>query len=833
MTRRWLVVCGGLVVGTSLATSALADEATRPPTLAERFAAIKQSWQQSQPAPANRSQVVQASHTAAQPGPAEPAGLPQIDARSLLPTKLFSRRGHEQASAEPEQSTRSRQTQRPNDVGPREGSARAASNYRQDFTLPGLGGARPSAEIANRPTSRPSYASDVPSSRTAPAADIEPSAASSRRRRQSDATPQASDHSSRRPSSAPTEPENYDAQEFERELAGLESPEPNEPEQTLSATEISDQPDISESQTASDATDSGHAPSETAEQPQDMSLVRESTPSSPIDASADRHQPEPVWDRERPVATNSLRSSGPKPFVPSTRATVARPVAVSNRRSQSFGGGFASVGDQHELLVANPTPVITSDIRGPKQILVGREATYELRLQNQGSLGADNVVASVHVPSWADVVTTTATRGVVSQTASGDSPGSLEWHLEQLDAGATETLEVRLIPRTSRPLELGISWTCAPVGSRAVVEVQEPKLEMRLSGPDEVLFGKPQLYRLTLSNPGTGEADNVKIDLLPPGGGEGAVTSHRLGALGPGASKSLEVELTAREAGKLQVKASATAEGGLTSDVTKEIFCRKPELDVDWRGPEMTYADTEATYYFRVRNPGTATANDVLMTVSLPQGIELLSASEGQSFDPDRGEISWQVGSLNPGDDFYTEMKCIVHKPGENQLQVAACTATGDLADCKQAATNVVALADLKLEVTDPTRPVPVGEEAVYEIHVLNRGSNTAEDVNVVALFSEGMEPFAVEGAQYSMSDGRVSFHTIDALPAGRQITLRIRARATEAGTHVFRAEVLCRDLEIKLAAEETTRFFDNASLSERSAAYRTAEADGSMSTLH
>jgi hypothetical protein len=60
----------------------------------------------------------------------------------------------------------------------------------------------------------------------------------------------------------------------------------------------------------------------------------------------------------------------------------------------------------------------------------------------------------------------------------------------------------------------------------------------------------------------------------------------------------------------------------------------------------------------------------------------------------------------------------------------------------------------------------------------------------------------------YTVDDGRVTFRTIEELPAGREIVLRIRARAAQAGTHVFRAEVLCRDLEIKLAAEETTRFY-------------------------
>jgi uncharacterized repeat protein (TIGR01451 family) len=323
-----------------------------------------------------------------------------------------------------------------------------------------------------------------------------------------------------------------------------------------------------------------------------------------------------------------------------------------------------------------------------------------------------------------------------------------------------------------------------------------------------VLFSEPQLFRLMLSNPGTGVAEKVKIELIPPGSTQGASTSHVLGDLAPGASNTVEVELTAREAGKLFVKAVATAEGGLSAEAAKEIFCRKPELEVDWRGPETKYAGTPATYFLRVRNPGTAPADDVTLTVTLPEGAEFVSASEGQLYDDDTREVSWQVGTLGPGDDNYMELKCLVNTPGVNQLRISAAAATGDLADEKLAETNVVALADLKLQVSDPSGPVAVGEQAVYEIRVQNRGANTANEVNVVALFSDGIEPDQVEGAMYTVDDGRVTFRTIEELPAGREIVLRIRARAAQAGTHVFRAEVLCRDLEIKLAAEETTRFY-------------------------
>lgn len=485
-------------------------------------------------------------------------------------------------------------------------------------------------------------------------------------------------------------------------------------------------------------------------------------------------------------------------------AEARRESFISDEKVKSDNGGDPGV------LVTSAAPAITSDIRGPRQIAIGREASYRVRLQNQGGSPAEAVVATVRIPSWAEVANTTATSGVVRQIAADDSASILQWQIPRLNAQGGETLSLDLVPRVSRPLELGVTWTHDPVHTRTVVEVQEPKLKLEVTGPDEVLFNKSHVYRLTLSNPGTGVAENVKINLLPPGGGQETVSTFDVGDLQPGVSKTAEVELTAREAGKLSVQAVALAEGNLKSAAIKEIFCRKPELEVDWRGPETQYAGTAATYFFRVRNPGTAAADDVSVRVSLPAGAEFVSASEGHAFDNAKREVAWRVGSLGPGDDCYMELRCRVSTPGENKLSVNAATSVGDLADSKVGVTNVVALADLKLDVSDPPGPVAVGQEAVYEIRVTNRGASAAEEVNVVGLFSNGLEPETGEGAPYTVSDGRVAFRTINKLPAGQDIVLQIRAKATQPGTHVFRAEVLCRDLEIKLAAEETTRFYQD-----------------------
>jgi hypothetical protein len=51
-------------------------------------------------------------------------------------------------------------------------------------------------------------------------------------------------------------------------------------------------------------------------------------------------------------------------------------------------------------------------------------------------------------------------------------------------------------------------------------------------------------------------------------------------------------------------------------------------------------------------------------------------------------------------------------------------------------------------------------------------------------------------------------FDTIDGLAAGQSLVLLIKAQAGCPGNLSCRTEVLCRSVDIKLAAEETTRFY-------------------------
>lgn len=481
------------------------------------------------------------------------------------------------------------------------------------------------------------------------------------------------------------------------------------------------------------------------------------------------------------------------------------------------------------MLFTYRQPVIQSNVAGPRRIVVGHEATYEVALLNSGDTAANDLQATVEIPAWADVVDAAPSVGTVQRGGTDAGSQTLQWRLSDLPSGAKQTLRVKLIPRSGQPLQLGVRWTHAPVGSMTTVEVQEPKLAMTISGPSEVMFGKPQRFRLSLSNPGTGDAADVSIQLTPPGGTEADAIHHPIGTLPAGQTTDIELELVAREAGELIVQAGAVGSGGLQADAVKQVNCRKPELQIDWRGPEQKYAGTAANYYFRVQNPGTAATERFVVELNLPQGAELLAASEGHTVQPS-GAIRWNSLPLGPGEQRFMQVRCKLTAAGQNDLTVTAETNDTTLRDSKAFFTNVIALADLKLDVSDPQGPIAVGEEALYTVRVVNRGTTAARNVNVVALFSAGIEPMVIEGGQYTVNDGRVAFQPITTLPAGSNVEFRIRAQASDQGTHVFRAEVVCQDLEIKLAAEETTRFFhDDQQWEDASNAYSTAS--GTQST--
>ncbi len=572
------------------------------------------------------------------------------------------------------------------------------------------------------------------------------------------------------------------------------------------------------------------------------SAFDESSPSKP----SPKVNPKPDAATDPPVVDQPVRMAEKRPNMTPTRAThaapstrpvivqrttpavrkktVVSPAAESSRKPAKRLTADIGTEPDAAVLFTNKGPVLSVETVGPRRISVGKKSSYEVTIRNAGDLRAEDVVVFVDLPEWADVSAAEASKGAAHRAAAGEPAGPLVWKIGHLEAKGREKLVLTIVPRENRPFDLAVRWESKPVGSKTMIEVQQPKLAMTLEGPREVLYGRKEIYRLKLANTGNGEAENVIIRLLPMGADGNQPVSHDLGTIAAGEQKAIEVELTARQVGNLMIKVEARGDGGARAELAEQVLVRRPALQVDVQGPAVQYVGAVAGYRIRVRNPGTAPAENLKMSVNIPAGAKYLSSIDGSQLEANGTRVLWALEKLDPGGEQSFTLKCSLGLPGPSRMEIVS-TADGDLTATAGITTEVEAIADLVLDVKDPTGPVPVGEEATYELRIRNRGTKSAENVEVLAYFSNGIEPTAVEGGRHKIGPGQVVFSPIPSVPAGGDLILKISARAETAGNHIFRAEVHCKPLGTRLVSEETTRFYQDGPAAEgQTAPIRTAE---------
>ncbi len=485
----------------------------------------------------------------------------------------------------------------------------------------------------------------------------------------------------------------------------------------------------------------------------------------------------------------------PKAMRPMTETAEQTPEPV---KAENEGG----------VLVTRKGPALSVETLGPRRIAIGKASTYEVNIHNSGESAAEDLVVFVSLPEWAEIAEVEASTGSAQANPTApQSAESIRWTLGRLDGKSHQRLSLKIIPHQSKPFDLAVRWESKPVASQASIEVQEPKLTLQLEGPREVLYGKKEVYRLKLANTGNGAAEDVALMLMPIGGGENVPATHKLGMLAAGEEKTLDVELTARQAGNLTIQVDARAEGGIHTELAEKVFVRRAGLKLDVEGPKMQFVGAATTYAVRVNNPGTAPARNVKISVLLPVGVKYLSGVDDARLDASGNKLEWVIESINPEVEQSFVLKCALGTAGVSRFQVSA-AADDELTASSTAVTRVEAVANLLMEVKDPEGPVAVGDEAVYEVRVRNRGTKSADGVEVFVYFSRGIEPTEAEGGPNRLGSGQVTFQPITSLAPGAETVFKIRAKADVVGNHIFRAEAYCKPLGTRLIREATNLYY-------------------------
>ncbi len=286
---------------------------------------------------------------------------------------------------------------------------------------------------------------------------------------------------------------------------------------------------------------------------------------------------------------------------------------------------------------------------GPGEAQTGEAMTYRLSVTNTGTVPVGNIVIMDELPEGLE------TR---------DGRRVLSFPLDTLGVGESRQFTYEVIAR--RPGRFVNRATVTADGGlrdevQSVVVVSEPTLDLRISAPSEMSFGRSLAAELTVSNTGGTPLRNVVVTApIPAGTGlvsasdggrqVGSQVEWQLGTLQPGAKETLELKLRPTTAGRVVILAEARADRGLrvTADAATVIVGEAGLLleVVDLEDPVEVGGDTQ--YNIIIRNQGSAPTTNIRITAFVPPELAVSRVQGPTDHTKEDGKIVFEPLNLPP-----------------------------------------------------------------------------------------------------------------------------------------------------------------------------------------
>jgi uncharacterized repeat protein (TIGR01451 family) len=221
------------------------------------------------------------------------------------------------------------------------------------------------------------------------------------------------------------------------------------------------------------------------------------------------------------------------------------------------------------------------------------------------------------------------------------------------------------------------------------------------------------------------------------------------------------------------------------------LLCAKPVLTCEKCGPEEVCPGDEVRYTITVSNRGSCTAEDVVLTDQVPDGLSHSSCLR---------TLVYKLGNLEPCQTRRVNISFCAEKRGKvcNTAVVTACNA--DSTSC-QWCTNVCKEC-VELHKTGPKEQT-IGKNADYQITVINPGDKPLTDVVVTDTAPNSTSIVAANGATIA---GNQATWRLRELKPGEKVSFSITLTTCTPGCFTNRVTVTdcqgCND-----CAEFTTRW--------------------------
>jgi uncharacterized repeat protein (TIGR01451 family) len=461
-----------------------------------------------------------------------------------------------------------------------------------------------------------------------------------------------------------------------------------------------------------------------------------------------------------------------------------------------------------ETRVEWQAPQIGLSANLPPALPLGQDASYTLLVANTGQVESQEVTVRSPLPEGLQYVR--------SKPAAIVDGNQLVWTLPGLPAGGTYQFEI--VGRPTRPgpvtAQAAVSTRDGLRDERSIAtQVTVPRLDLKITGSESTMIGGAVEYRITVNNSGTGPANNVVLlDEFDAGlehESKAAKVQKALGTLAPGEIRTESVVLTARQAGKLVNRISASGDGNLKVESQHAVNVLRGQLKIELAGPARRYVNQAAAWKINVANTGELALNNVVVKDLLPPGLVFVSATDGGIW-AGNGEVAWTIASLPPGQSKTLELKTNCAKLIAKGMNVATAKTDIGLQVQAEAPIEITGLAVLKVKVRDTADPVAVGGRTSYEIDVINRGTLAGSKLELIATVPPQMKVVGTRGPTQPKVEGdKVIFPALDSLPPGQQIKYGVDVQALQPGKALFQVDVRGPALREPLLEQESTTIYD------------------------
>lgn len=282
---------------------------------------------------------------------------------------------------------------------------------------------------------------------------------------------------------------------------------------------------------------------------------------------------------------------------------------------------------------------------------------------------------------------------------------------------------------------------------------QSPSVSLEWVSRGEFQAGRETTLELRIRNSGRAAVAGVRAEVAVPATCDiteitpepetrSELMHWTLGELKPTETRSILFRFTPREpgAGRLSAAVQITGTAGFSFSVLE------PKLELAIEGPDASEVGQSTGFVMRVSNPGTGTAENVVIRAKIPEGLEHKSGDT----------LQIEIGTLNPGESRQAQLNLSALRGGRFEIDVRA-EAEGGLREAASAEITV-SEPNLLVAIKGPAQEM-TGRSSDYRLQISNSGNVPSVNVRARYRVPDGFEfVSANRGGRFSEKENSVEW---------------------------------------------------------------------------